>query len=525
MRRFNIRRPLAVLGLLIFALLASAGIAAAASTVVVTQYSLTWANMDTRPGGASLITSTYGAPGGLGMGALELTTNATTTAKADYWTFTHAGTPLANVTDLAYWTYQAPAVPLAKRGIAAVSYQFQINVNGSVTPGAPGFATLVFEPYQSGIAGNPPIVNSVWQSWDVDSGKFWSTAEHSVGTCILKRGFGGPPFYTLATLRTICPDAVILGVGVNIGSNNPSYTVATDGVRFNGTTYDFELAAACAAGTYNVTNGYEPCTPAPAGSYVPGTGATSAIPWSVCGANEYILTPGTSTSDVECAPMIATTTTVTFGPGPFVANGGAHTATASVSPAAAGMATIVYTGDCVNAGSTCTATATFAGSTMYLGSAAAASITITPAYRVCAASGGHDDDESDDRGGSRAKGHESGSTIPVKIRVCDLNGRNVGSRSLPVRAVGLSPSGVLADAGRSNPGNLFRFDDGKYVFNMSTKSLAPGTYTLDFTIGDDPTVQHYIFNVRADEKHGKADGRDNDRDKDRDDRGNDRKGH
>jgi hypothetical protein len=213
---------------------------------------------------------------------------------------------------------------------------------------------------------------------------------------------------------------------------------------------------------------------------------------------------GSSASADVVIKKAATTTTVTFGPGPFVFKGSAYTATASVAPAAAGAATIAYTGDCTNGGVTCTATATVAESANYLGSSATAKITIT--YSACVArSNDHDDDEDDDRGGSRAKGHESGSTIPVKIRVCDANGRSVGSRSLVVTAVGLSPTGSLNDSGKANPGNRFRFDDGKYIFNLSTKSLAPGAYTLDYTIGNDPTVYHYSFTVRPDEKHGKGD--------------------
>jgi hypothetical protein len=53
---------------------------------------------------------------------------------------------------------------------------------------------------------------------------------------------GGAPFSTLATLKTLCPSAVVIGFGVNIGSNNPSYDVETDLVSFNGTAYDFEPA-------------------------------------------------------------------------------------------------------------------------------------------------------------------------------------------------------------------------------------------------------------------------------------------
>jgi hypothetical protein len=40
----------------------------------------------------------------------------------------------------------------------------------------------------------------------------------------------------------MCPNAVTLAFGVNVGTYNPGYLVETDGVNFNGTTYDFEFA-------------------------------------------------------------------------------------------------------------------------------------------------------------------------------------------------------------------------------------------------------------------------------------------
>ena len=83
-----------------------------------------------------------------------------------------------------------------------------------------------------------------------------------------------------------------------------------------------------------------------------------------------------------------TTTTVDFGSGPFVYNGSAFTATASVSPSAAGAATISYSGDCTNAGNTCTATATFAASGQYAASTATADITIEKAPTTTTASFG-----------------------------------------------------------------------------------------------------------------------------------------
>jgi hypothetical protein len=226
--RFGVLGSLAAVAVSITALAATA----ATTTVVVTQNSTSWSTMDTRPGGTVDFTEAYGAPAGLGDGSLELTTDATTAAKADYWTRDSAGTRLADVNDLSYWTFQA-ATPQPPH--AAVSYQLQLDGNGDA-PG--GFTTLVFEPYQSGIPG-AVVVPAVWQQWDVDAGRFWST--RTVTECGLVSGPGGPAIYSLAGMQALCPDAVVLGNGVNIGTFNPGYTVATDGVQFNDTIYNFEL--------------------------------------------------------------------------------------------------------------------------------------------------------------------------------------------------------------------------------------------------------------------------------------------
>jgi len=85
-------------------------------------------------------------------------------------------------------------------------------------------------------------------------------------------------------------------------------------------------------------------------------------------------------------PKAPSTTTVSFGVGPFVYTGVAFTATESVSPS--GVATIAYSGDCTNAGSTCTATATYAGDVTHLGSFDTASITIDKAPSVTTVSFG-----------------------------------------------------------------------------------------------------------------------------------------
>lgn len=200
-------------------------------TLVVTPVNTRgWTTADTRPGGAVefVLDATSPAPGG----ALNLTTNGTTTAKAQYMHPTE--TPIAEVNDLSYW---------AKRNSASfaggnASYQFVVCLGGIDGSGnCVGFTTFVYEPYQNGF----PIADSSWRQYDVDAGMMWSSRDYNSGSCVTVAGGGGEPFYTLAGIQAACPNAVAVGFGVNIGSNNPSYDINVDLVKFNKTTYDFEL--------------------------------------------------------------------------------------------------------------------------------------------------------------------------------------------------------------------------------------------------------------------------------------------
>lgn len=201
----------------------------ATETLVVTPTNTRgWWTADTRIGGAVAFVQDASAPGG--TGALQLTTDSTNAAKAQYMHAT--STPLALVTDLSYWTKQNSA---AFSG-GAPSYQLGVNLCGTVA----SFTTFVFEPYQSGLAVTT-VTPGVWQSWDVAAGQMWSSRSVSCGSESVTRGSGGAPFYTLADLQARFPDAVAVGFGVNIGSYNPSYDVESDLVRFNETIYDFEV--------------------------------------------------------------------------------------------------------------------------------------------------------------------------------------------------------------------------------------------------------------------------------------------
>lgn len=209
---------------------------AAGTQVVVTPTNTQgWSTADTRPGGAVNFVNDSTAPGNPHAGALQLTTDnsnngavpPTFTAKAQY--LHEANVPLANVSELSYSTMQNSAsFPQGDP-----SYQLLVNLGGTT-----GFTTLVFEPYENTSQGI--VTPGSWQSWNVATGDMWSSRSYSGGTCTVVAGGGGAPYYTLAQLQSNCPDAVVVGFGVNVGSNNPNYDVEADLVDFNGTTYNFE---------------------------------------------------------------------------------------------------------------------------------------------------------------------------------------------------------------------------------------------------------------------------------------------
>ena len=54
----------------------------------------------------------------------------------------------------------------------------------------------------------------------------------------------------------------------------------------------------------------------------------------------------------------------------------------------------------------------------------------------------------------------------------------------------------MTDAGTANADSAFRYSDGAYIFNLSTKGLTVGTYELQFTAGSDPAILRVPFSVR-----------------------------
>jgi hypothetical protein len=84
-----------------------------------------------------------------------------------------------------------------------------------------------------------------------------------------------------------------------------------------------------------------------------------------------------------------------------------------------------------------------------------------------------------------------GSTIPIKLQLCDASGLAQSASNIVVHATALevvgNPNDVTPDdSGNANPDNDFRFDGGMYIFNLSTKNLSIGTWQLFFTASNDP---------------------------------------
>lgn len=99
----------------------------------------------------------------------------------------------------------------------------------------------------------------------------------------------------------------------------------------------------------------------------------------------------------------------------------------------------------------------------------------------------------------------SGATFPIKLYLCDASGNDVSSSAIVVHASGITnvsgSVGPVESPGSANPDNNFRFDStqgpsGGYIFNLSTTGLATGTYSLQFTAGNDPTSHSVNFGVK-----------------------------
>jgi len=101
----------------------------------------------------------------------------------------------------------------------------------------------------------------------------------------------------------------------------------------------------------------------------------------------------------------------------------------------------------------------------------------------------------------QTKSFKSGSTVPIKLQLSNVAGANVSSPSVTVTAVRLAQvstdvSSAVQDPGNANPDLNFRYDSGSYIFNLSTKGLAPGTWQVIITAAGDPISHAVSFELR-----------------------------
>lgn len=179
----------------------------------------------------------------LGTGSAQLSVGTNGASGAELRQSDYAGTPLAALTELSYWTYiatpgsggQAPYIILA------------VDLDGDG-----GWDDLLFfEPvYQDGsyagdaVPDQGSVTTGTWQQWDARAGGWWS----------LNAGTFGPPLVTLETYVAANPTATLVnqsagggirfvagfGAGAwdNFIGNIDAVVIGTS----HTTTYDFEVA-------------------------------------------------------------------------------------------------------------------------------------------------------------------------------------------------------------------------------------------------------------------------------------------
>jgi hypothetical protein len=104
------------------------------------------------------------------------------------------------------------------------------------------------------------------------------------------------------------------------------------------------------------------------------------------------------------------------------------------------------------------------------------------------------------------KSYKKGSTVPLKLQLCDETGANISSASTVLQAGSLTKvddttSGELEPSSSANPDQNFRYDPslgdgGGYIYNLSTKGLSPGTWTLSFTVSGSQQTYSIQFGLR-----------------------------
>jgi Bacterial Ig-like domain (group 3) len=231
------------------------------------------------------------------------------------------------------------------------------------------------------------------------------------------------------------------------------------------------------------------------------------LPWSY---DARVLANSTALQFSNQPTIVATTTTISSSLQPSIL-GQSVTFTAVVNPSGAGTptGTITFKDGATPLGSsplsggkatltttslsigTHLLTAAYGGDTNFSGSTSAG-LPQNVTYNVCLLY-------------DPTKSKNSGAVFPIKVQLCDAAGGDLSSSGVVLHAAGMTSvsgfSGPADSVGDANPDNDFRFDSslgptGGYIFNLSTKGLSSGTYSLQFTATGDPVTHSVAFGVK-----------------------------
>jgi hypothetical protein len=205
-------------------------------------------------------------------------------------------------------------------------------------------------------------------------------------------------------------------------------------------------------------------------------------------------TTTTITSDLSSPTVVGEAYTVAFSVSVNSPGSGTPTGNVTVSDGTASCTATVAAGQCnltsTTAGSK-TVTATYAGDDNFNGSSNTEGHEVS--YAICVLY-------------DQFKSHKKGSTVPIKLQLCDFSRNNLSSASIIVHATDLkkwdsSAISTVEDSGNANPDSDFRYDPtlgitGGYIFNLSTKSLSSGTWKLFFTAGSSSTSNSVQFDIK-----------------------------
>ena len=97
----------------------------------------------------------------------------------------------------------------------------------------------------------------------------------------------------------------------------------------------------------------------------------------------------------------------------------------------------------------------------------------------------------------QTQARQEGSTIPIKLQLCDASNQNLSSSEVTLTANDIDGNAeLLTTAGNANPDTVFRLAGGQYILNLKTTGISSGTHTLDFTVSGDPVIHSVTFVIK-----------------------------